>query len=172
MRKLILSMMCLFIVAAACSCSNKSAIVNCKNKENIDSVTNEVSFNVMDSQSKPLSDVRILIINMNGDVIGTESSDKNGRVIKKLTVPIDKRYYWADPDKIEPRGTVTAIAFKEGYREQVLLEVPVSPSASPQEIYLKPIVSGERNEPDVQSGYSHHIEIMSLVNKYSKYLKK
>lgn len=77
-----------------------------------------------------------------------------------------------DPNEIEPRGTVTAIAFKEGYREQVLLEVPVNPAGSLQELYLNPIVAGERNEPDVQPGSSHHLEILSLVEKYSKYFKK
>ena len=172
MKKLILSIIFLFIAVTVCFCSNKSAVVNSKNEENITTITNDVSFNVMDSQSKPLSDVNIVIINMNGDVIDVETSDKSGLVIKKLTVPIDKRYYWADPDKIEPRGTVTAIAFKEGYREQVLLEVPVSPAGSSQEIYLNPIIPGERNEPDVQPGSSHHLEIISLVDKYSKYFKK
>lgn len=109
---------------------------------------------------------------MNGDVIDVETSDKNGWAQKKLTVQIDKRYYWIDPNQVEPRGTVTVIAFKEGYREQVLFEVPVSPSGSFQEIYLTPVIPGQRNESDVQLGSSHHLEIISLVDKYSKYLKK
>lgn len=190
MKKLILSIMCLFIVATVCSCSNKSVVVNNKHEEkntslsnksasvsskdegSINTVTNDVSFNIKDSKSNPLSDVKVVIINMNGDVIDVVTSDKNGHAIKKLTVPIDKRYYWIDPNEIGPRGTVTAIAFKEGYREQVLLEVPVSPAGSLQELYLNPIVAGERNEPDVQPGSSHHLEIISLVEKYSKYFKK
>lgn len=85
---------------------------------------------VMDPKSAPLSDVRIVIINMNGDVIDVETTNKDGQANKTLTVPIDKRYYITEGDNLGPRGTVTAIAYKEGYREQVLLEVPVSAAAS------------------------------------------
>lgn len=171
MKKLLLIVMCLFMVITISSCSDKSAVASGKNGENSNTVTYDVSFNIMDSQSNPLSDVKIVIISMNGDVLGEAASDKNGYAIKKLTVPIDKRYYWTDPNKMEPRGTVTAIVSKEGYREQVLFEVPVSPAGSSQEIHLNPIVAEERNEPDVQLGSSHHLEILSLVDKYSEYLK-
>ncbi|EGW41087.1 hypothetical protein DOT_0974 [Desulfosporosinus sp. OT] len=35
---------------------------------------------------------------------------------------------------------------------------------------MDPIVSGERNEPDVQLGSNHHLEIISLVEKYESIL--
>ncbi|SPF45380.1 conserved hypothetical protein [Candidatus Desulfosporosinus infrequens] len=37
---------------------------------------------------------------------------------------------------------------------------------------MNAIIPGERNEPDVQLGNNHHLEILSLVDKYAQYLKK
>jgi hypothetical protein len=34
---------------------------------------------------------------------------------------------------------------------------------------MEPIVLGERNEPYVQLGSNHHLEILALVGKYAKY---
>jgi len=33
---------------------------------------------------------------------------------------------------------------------------------------MNPIIEGQRNEPNVFLGNSHHLEIISLVNKYGK----
>lgn len=172
MKKVLSNIMCLFIVITVCSFSDGKIVVHSKSEENITTVTNHVSFIVMDSNGHPISNAKIIIVNMIGDVIAAETSDKSGQARKKLIVPVDKRYYWIDPNKMEPRGTVTAIVFKEGYREQVVFEVPVSSAGSLQQINLFPIIAGQRNEPDVSFGDSHHLEILSLVDKYSEYLKK
>jgi hypothetical protein len=63
-----------------------------------------------------------------------------------------------------------AIAFKEGYRQTVLFEVPISEATPAQPFLMEPIVAGERNEPDVQLGNNHHLEIFSLVEKYAAIL--
>lgn len=181
MKKVALNIMCSFMIITLCSCSNNSAAVSSKSIKNVvatagkdttaNNVTYAVSFMVLDPKSAPLSDVMIALINMNGDVIDVETTNKDGQANKTLTVPIDKRYYITDGDSLGPRGTVTAIAYKKGYREQVLLEVPVSAADSLQEIILNPEAAGERNEPDVQAGSSHHLEILSLTEKYSKYFR-
>lgn len=92
----------------------------------------KLSLTVSDEDSKPLADVRIIIINENGDVIGILTSDKNGHAEKKLTVPVDRRYYFA-----ASRGTVTAIAYKKGYSDTILFEVPVSDDAENQVLHMK-----------------------------------
>ena len=160
------------VILATMAWSNRIISANSKSESNVTSVTYNVSFNVMDSKFKPLENVKIVILNMDGDVVAVAATDKKGHVEKRLTVPIDKRYAFSDSTGIGPRGTVTAIAFKEGYREQVLFEVPVSAGGSFQETHLNPVVTGERNEPDVQVGSSHHLEIYALVDKYSKYAKE
>jgi len=103
----------------------------------------------MNSKLQPIAGVKILIINGDGEVIDAISCDENGKAQKKLIVPIDKRYYWVDPNDLGTRGTVTVIAFKEGYRETVLFEVPVSAGSAGQPFYMNPIIPVERNEPDV-----------------------
>lgn len=159
-------------------CTKENKVLNANQSTSSDNikasntVTANVSFSVMDSKSKPIQGVKILIINGDGEVIDSITSDENGKAVKKLTVPIDKRYIWADPNDLGTRGTVTVIAFKEGYRETVLFEVPVSAGSAGQPFYLNPIIPGKRNEPDVQLGNNHHLEILSLVDKYAQYLKK
>jgi len=165
----------LIIMLAGCTKENNAINASqsswVSNIKASDTVTAKVSFTVMDSKLQPIQGVKILIINGDGEVIDSITSDDKGKAEKKLTVPIDKRYFWADPNDIGTRGTVTVIAFKEGYRETVLFEVPVSEGDTIQPFYIKPIIPGERNEPDVQLGNNHHLEILSLVDKYAQYLK-
>ncbi|AFM41060.1 hypothetical protein Desaci_2089 [Desulfosporosinus acidiphilus SJ4] len=168
----------LIILLVGCNKENKSINLNASQTTSVNiikasnTITAKVSFNVMDSKLQPIQGVKIMIINGEGEVIDSITSDDKGKAEKKLTVPIDKRYFWADPNDLGTRGTVTAIAFKEGYRETVLFEVPVSEGDTVQPFYMSPIIPGERNEPDVQLGNNHHLEILSLVDKYAQYLKK
>lgn len=166
----------LIIMLAGCSKENKALDANQPTSSNnikaSNTVTANVSFTVMGPKLKPIQGVKIPIINRDGEVIGSITSDEKGKAEKKLTVLIDKRYFWADPNDLGARGTVTVIAFKDGYRQTVLFEVPVSEGDTIQPFYMKPIIPGERNEPDVQLGNNHHLEILSLVDKYAQYLKK
>lgn len=166
----------LIMLIAGCTKENK--VLNDKQTTSVSNIkasntaTANVSFTAMDSKLQPIQGVKILIINGDGEVIDSITSDENGKAEKKLSVPIDKKYFWADPNDLGTRGTVTVIAFKEGYRETVLFEAPVSPASAGQPLYMNAIIPGERNEPDVQLGNNHHLEILSLVDKYAQYLKK
>lgn len=105
-----------------------------------------LSFAVTDENSRPLADAKIVIVNEYGDVIGTLTSDKDGHAEKKLTVPLDKRYFWGCPG-FRFRGTVTAIAFKKGYCDTVLFEVPVSENSEGQPLHMKEKNEGSSNKP-------------------------
>ncbi|HBC93307.1 MAG TPA: hypothetical protein DCZ10_10540 [Pelotomaculum sp.] len=118
--------------------------------------------------ASPLPGVSILLIGTDGKVIDKLITNEQGEVQKDITVPIDHKYLDESPGALPPRGTVTAIAFKEGYRQKVLYEVPIDSTAQP--FLMEPIVEGERNEPDVQLGNNHHLEIISLVRKYESIL--
>lgn len=61
--------------------------------------------------------------------------------------------------------------FKEGYCEQVVFEVSVSSAEVGTSVYLNPVAADKRNEPVVQLGNNHHLEIISLVEKYKQCLK-
>lgn len=172
MKKIVIKVVSLFLITVSCFyCSRIIFATSTKHTKANNTVTFNIPFKVMTSTT-PLSGAKVIIIDINGNVIGTATTDKDGYVLKKLTVPIDKRYYWLDPNKIEPRGTVTAIAVKKGYHKSVLFEVPVSAAGSTQLINLYPDTAGERNEADVQYGNTHHLEVASLVDKYSKYYNK
>lgn len=53
-----------------------------------------------------------------------------------------------------------------------LYNAGVSKGSSFQPIYMKPMITGRRNEPDEHLGNSHHIENCILTEKYSKYAGK
>ncbi|MGB9588027.1 MAG: hypothetical protein ACPL7O_07595 [Armatimonadota bacterium] len=115
----------------------------------------------------PVPGVTILLIGSDGEVIARILTNSQGEAQESITVPVDRKYQ--DTVGIAPRGTVTAIAFKEGYRETVLLEDGISNGDLAQPVPMEPIVLGERNEPYVQLGSNHHLEILALVGKYAKY---
>lgn len=118
----------------------------------------------------PISGVTILVVGTEGEVIEKLVTNGQGEVQKSITIPIDKQFLVEDTI-LPPRGTVTVIAFKEGYRETVLFETGISDGNSTQPVSMYPIVPGERNEPNVELGNNHHLEILSLVDKYAKFSK-
>lgn len=149
------------------------------NKENSvipEKVTVNIDFKVSANNSKtskpasPLSGVSILLIATDGQVIDKLVTNEQGEAQKDITVVVDHKYPDKPSNMTAPRGTVTAIAFKEGYRQKVLFEVPISKERSAQSFLMEPIITSERNEPDVQLGDNHHLEIISLVEKYEAIL--
>ncbi|SPF35758.1 conserved hypothetical protein [Candidatus Desulfosporosinus infrequens] len=145
-----------------------------------DTVTDNVVFSVStplpsgqpgETPGVPLPGVTILVIGEDGKVISKLITNDQGEVQKDITAPVDPKYpetssYYTSM----PRGTVTVIAFKDGYRPVVLYEVPVSKASAAQSFVMMPNVDGDRNEPDVQVGNNHHMEVLGLVDKYQAIL--
>lgn len=119
-----------------------------------------LSLTVSDEDSKPLAGAKIVIINENGDVIGILTSDKNGHAEKKLTVPVDRRYF----DFVASRGTVTAIAYKKGYRSAVIFQIPVN-SSSMQPFFMN-LNSSNTDNSDTVLGMNLDNDLNSLAAKY------
>lgn len=170
LKYIILIIFVIIIILTGCT----KSVNQTSNKEistTPETVTNSIDFRAFTHKSlppgepaAPLPGVSILLIGTDGKVIDRLTTNEQGDAQKDITIPIDHKYLIESPGALPPRGTVTAIAFKEGYRQTVLFEVPVDSSAQP--FVMEPIVSGERNEPDVQLGNNHHLEILSLVQKY------
>lgn len=117
-----------------------------------------------------LSGVKIVVIDQSGEVLRVLETPENGEVQGEFTVTTDKKYAGTKNSEFELRGTVTVIAFKEGFREVVLFEVPIN-SYSIQSIYMEPESSTERNEPRSELGNNHRLDILELVETYSSYAK-
>lgn len=66
------------------------------------------------------------------------------------------------------RGSVTEIAYKDGYRSVVVFEVPIKEYVV-HPFRMLPKLTGEWNEPVGILGNVHHLEINALVDKYSNY---
>jgi hypothetical protein len=139
-----------------------------------DTVTIKMRFETNDyKNSKPIENVRVVIIRGDGEVAAVTVSNEKGLTEKVITVPLDKKYLTTGFGSTEDiRGTVTLIAYREGYRETILYNAGVSIGSSFQTIYMRPIIPGGRNEPEEQVGYSHHLETCLLAEKYSKYAGK
>ena len=133
------------------------------------SVDYRMNFVAFDKNSgQKLEGVDLVVINMEGKVVDVLKTDSNGEAEKKITAHLDKRYFVKNICEPIKRGTVTIIAYKNGYCETVIFEVPISSSGTYQPFSMYPIISGQRNEPIVQLGDTHHLEIISLVEKYRR----
>lgn len=170
MRRFLLMILFMIIIVNIVSCNiQKSNQI--KIPDNIDKqlITSNITFNIWDEINKPIKGAKIIVIDGNGSVLSSAISNEAGQIEQKITVPLDERFYWEDPDKMEPRGTVMVIAYKQGYKELVVFEIPVSSYTPTQNIYMNRIAEGERNEPDIKIANIHHLEIISLVRKYQNY---
>lgn len=166
MKRLLPMVMIIIILIAGYLIShraNKSLVIDSKDKIEV-----EVRILVKNTNDSVIEGVELILIGYDGNIIDSFKTDSKGEVIEKISVELDNRYSKAVDDGLAPRGTITILAFKEGYRETVLFEAGVSEGSYFQSILMNPIVDGERNEPDVYLGNSHHLEIISFVNKYAK----
>jgi hypothetical protein len=119
--------------------------------------------------AKKLDSVDIILIGSDGQIIDTIITDKSGIAKKRIKTQIDERFSSA----YNKNGiTITAIAFKNGYREAVLFEANFTEDEENQNIEMTPIIEGERNEPMVRLGSIHHLLISSFVDKYGKIIGK
>lgn len=164
LKVLMIYVFCIFFLVA---CHQKLEIGSDTSHQN-KFITSNVIFRAYCNTEQMLDGVRIVVIDSNGQVIDVLITDENGEVQKKLTVPIDEKYTYYYGGALETRGTVTAIAYKDGYRSVVIFEVPVEEYAV-QPFRMLPKLTGERNEPIGILGNVHHLEINALVDKYSNY---
>lgn len=169
MRTKIIVLCVLLIMLFPTGCSNKE---NAKTEQetNIDKVSMKVLFRAFNG-NQLLKDVQIMVIDRNGEVVDVFKTDNKGEAEKELSVEVDKKYGVDMADSLGPRGTVTVIARKDGYKDAVQFEVPVSEGSAAQPIAMEPIIEGERNEPTVELGNNHHLEVLSLVDRYGKYFE-
>ncbi len=169
MKTKIVLLCVLLVMFFSIGCSNQEK-PQPEQQSKIDKVSIKVLFRAFRG-NQLLKDAQIMVIGRNGEVVGVFKTDNKGEVEKELSVEVDKKYGPNLEDSLGPRGTVTVIARKEGYRDTVQFEVPVSKGSAAQPIAMEPIVEGERNEPMVELGNNHHLEILSLVDRYAKYFK-
>lgn len=166
-KVLFLFLILIFLISG---CIDPNILTNKNEPSSLKTVTVDVTFRSFVKENTPIPDVTILVIRSDGKVVNKLVTNSNGEASKNITVPIDNRY--PGNAALEKRGTVTVIAFKNGYKDTVLFEVPISKNDPIQGFYLKPLDPGfARNEPDVQLGNNHHLQILSLVEKYAPYAK-
>ena len=128
----------------------------------------DMRFITVNEQGAPVADSKVIVIGTGGEILTTTTTDKNGESRVNIKTNTDPRYSENSKSGIPPRGTVTLISFKDGYRQTVLFEVGISYSDGLYYIVMKPIIKGARNEPVTQLAQNHHLETASLVDKYAK----
>lgn len=167
-KGILLLILILVLLPAGCS---KSGDQGNKIKNSVpETITVNTTFRSLSKENLPVPGVTIMVIRYDGKVITKLVTNNNGEVKENITVPIDKRY--PGNSSLGKRGTVTVIAFKKGYKDTVLFEVPICNYDSTQWFYINPLDPGyTRNEPDVQLASNHHLEILSLVEKYAPFVK-
>lgn len=162
MPKLVLVLLFFTISIMGCS-TNPNNATHSSIPSPSETVTANVIFRAFSAvDQQPLPDVNIVVIDQDGNVVDKLATNDAGEVNQAITVPVDPKYQM---DQMK-RGTVTVIASKEGYRDAVILETPVSEGSAAQPFQMEPVVPEERNEPTVQLGKNHRLEIISMVDKY------
>lgn len=135
-------------------------------------VEKETLFRTTNIEYQAIEGVTLMILGYDGNVIDTIITDKSGEIKKVIKVDQDKRYPNNENEGYSSRGTVTVIAFKDGYKESVLFEAAISDGTAVQNIIMEPLINGQRNEPVVSLGNNHHLDVLSLVDKYAKIIGK
>jgi hypothetical protein len=135
-------------------------------------IEKEILFKTTDIENQAIEGVTLIVLGYDGNIIDTIITDKNGEIKKVIKVDRDKRYPNTGDEGYSSRGTVTVIAFKDGYKESILFEAAISDGTTVQNIIMEPLIDGQRNEPVVSLGYNHHLEVLSLVDKYAKIIGK
>ncbi|MFM1653893.1 hypothetical protein ACI7RC_17565 [Brevibacillus sp. B_LB10_24] len=124
-------------------------------------VTSTVEFRVL-GPGVMVPNTRILIVDNKGHLISSGLTDKNGIWKVLLTVDIDPRF-----SMVEKMGTVTAISIANGYKEDIIFDVPVRKDAV-QIVSLSPLVKNTRNEPTYSLGMLHRLTVFPLIDIYAK----
>jgi hypothetical protein len=166
MKKILPIAFLITVFLAGFSLSNyitKSSEMDQKN-----SVEMEIKVFVKSINNEAIEGVELVLIGYDGEIIDILKTDSKGEVIENISIELDSRYSNTVDEALAARGTLTIVAFKEGYRETVLFEAGISKGSYFQSIIMNPIVEGERNEPDLYLGNSHHLEVISFVNKYAR----
>ncbi|MHB1127066.1 MAG: hypothetical protein ACYC2T_08935 [Bacillota bacterium] len=156
----------LAIIVFLSGCSDKTKNIKNVNQEQ-PRIEAKLYFRAFAKQQS-LPGVSIVVIGVDGKVIDVLNTDEKGEAQKQVTISPDPKFSTLEKAKLEPRGSVTIIAYKSGYRDLVLLEVPASKNGLVQTFTMEKLVQNERNEPVVELGNNHRLEIITLVNEYRR----
>lgn len=128
-----------------------------------DTVTATVEFRVFGPWG-PVADARLLVVGPDGRLLTSGLTAADGKWLITLTVRRDPRFLVPD---VAHLGTVTAIAFADGFIERLYFDVPVRQGAV-QVINLKPIQPHQRNEPGYELGMLHRLNVLPLIDHYAE----
>ena len=117
-----------------------------------------------------IGDTTLAIIDHYGKIITSAKTNENGEVKVKITTPQDPRFNIIKGQV--QRGSINVAAFKKGYRETVIFEIPIMPDLETTEILpLLLMIPNQRNEPlGVINREFHRLDIIALVDAIAKTL--
>ncbi|MGI6777714.1 MAG: hypothetical protein ACOX7R_06715 [Acetivibrionales bacterium] len=140
------------------------------NNSNACMITAKMSFLTQDYNEKPISRVKLVVVGSDGQVIDILTTDEYGLAETELTVAVDRKYFSPLAESSGGlRGTVTVIAYKEGYCTTIIFEVGVSLRNPFQPVYMKNRIPGAINEPFQQLGNNYCHDINNITTKYFKF---
>jgi hypothetical protein len=148
----------ILLILAGCQTQNNDIIPDTNVEKTL--VTGNVYFRAFTEIDEGVEDVSILLIDSAGEVMDVLTTDEKGEVVQSITVPLDEKYA-----QTEDRGTVTVIAYKEGYRAVVIYELAIRDEQM-QLFYMTPEVQGEYNEAIGILSNIDQDDIEALVEKY------
>ena len=116
----------------------------------------------------PISNARIIVINLLGEIIGNELTNSNGEAKILVTVHNDPRF------PMKNMGEVTVISVANGYNEHINFSVPInefSDNTGSVSIPLWKIDPNRRNEPQFIHGSFHRLTVFEMLDYYAEKLR-
>lgn len=157
----IMSTLCFVISIGVCSPGVAQASTSTGTGQSVTQKNGDIEFRVGSSTSRVISGARVIVINHDGNIIGSGLTNSSG--VWQASVP----YYNASwNEHFAMKGIVNAIVIANGYNEQAVFVVPITEHTI-QPVILQPVVSNRRNEPSESIGDIHHQDLQKYIARYA-----
>jgi hypothetical protein len=124
----------------------------------------DIAFRVGSSKSTVISGARVIVINHDGNIIGSGLTNSSG--VWNTSVPLYK-VDWNE--HFSTKGIVNAIVIANGYNEQAVFVVPITEHTI-QPVVLQPVMQNGRNEPSESLGNFSNQDLQKYIARYASEL--
>jgi hypothetical protein len=150
-----------FLVISIGVCSPAVVQANTGAAQSVTQKNGDIEFRVGSSTSRVISGARVIVINHDGNIIGSGLTNSSG--VWHTSVPY---YNVSWNGNFAMKGIVNVIVIANGYNEQAVFVVPITEHTI-QPVVLQPVVSNRRNEPSKSLGDIHHQDLQKYIARYA-----
>lgn len=125
-------------------------------------------FHVTDAGTQePVRKARVIVIDRHGEILFTDLTGKDGRVVKEVRTDRDPQF------PTQSMGTITVLTVAHGYNEEMYFTVPLNEWGQNNQlsISLRKVDPKVRNEPTILNTMAHRFTVFDIIDYYANELK-